>query len=126
MNRAPRLAFLAAFVAALLVWAAPTPRGTVSVVSNTTVAFHSAAEGTSMVMQCPGGAVWYRGFTAAQLATQDAGPQADGGAFGVRADFTSQTDPIGVVMGSGQTTLGLLGDSTTTDGGTLKCYLSTP
>lgn len=117
--------FMFTLLIALSVYAAPTPRGTISVVSNTQVATITVTPGESFVMQCPGGAVWYRGFTTADFATQDGGPQADGGAFGVRADFTTQTDPVGVVISAGQTRFSVLGDATT-DGGTLKCYLNTP
>jgi len=122
MKRA--LAFIAPVVllVGLFAWAGPRPYSTVNVSGTSTVSTLAVPEGTALVMQCPSGAVYYKTLSTAELAAQDGGAQADGGFFGVKADFTSQGDPIGILLGVGQAAVALLG----TDAGTLPCYFSTP
>ena len=118
------LAFVAPAVVlvALYAWAGPRPYSQVNVVGTSTVSTMAAPEGTALVMQCPSGAVYYKTLNAAELANQDGGAMADGGIFGVKADFSTQGDPIGILLGVGQTVVALLG----ADAGTLPCYFSTP
>lgn len=116
---------LAAFaLAALVALAGPRPRYNLSVVHNTNVYTLSLTDDT-LLMQCPGGAVEYRTFSADECAAQDGGANADGGAFGLLADFTTMPDAIPIPRISGQTCVGVLGYSIT-DGGTLRCRFATP
>lgn len=122
MKRAlPFVAPLAVLIA-LFAWAGPRPAATVNVSGTSTVSTYAAAEGTALVMQCPSGAVYYKTLNAAELANQDGGAMVDGGFFGVKADFTTQGDPVGILLGVGQAAVALLG----TDAGTLPCYFSYP
>ncbi len=107
---------------ALVAWAGPRPRANVTV-SATTVVTHSATESAVLLLQCPQAATWYRTFTTEELANQDGGPQADGGAFGVLVDFRTMGDPTTIVMGPNQVALGLLG---IVDAGSAPCFIATP
>lgn len=118
--------FLLAFsvLAALVVHAGPRPYSNITVVHNTNV-YTVPFTVDTLLLQCPGGAVRYRTFTADECAAQDGGAQADGGAFGPLVDFSSMSDPMPIVRSLGQTCVGILGYSIT-DGGSLVCSLSTP
>ena len=120
-TRLERLAF-AGLLIGLYAWAGPRPYATVNVVGTSTVSTLSLSQGAAMIMQCPSGAVYYKTLTAEEFADQDGGAHADGGFFGVKVDFSSQGDPVGILLGTNQVAIALLG----TDAGTLPCYFSTP
>lgn len=133
-----------------LAWAGPRPRATMNVPGrvtpvtlDTTSGYQNAAHvPPALLLQCPGGMVWYRTLNADELAagglvTAGAG-MTDGGAFGVFADFTVNSDPIQVVMQSDQVAFALLGTDAGTvsytlsdggsqiDAGILPCFVSVP
>lgn len=121
MNRALKFVVPAVLIA-LVAIGAPIPFAT-RTADRATVVTVAAASGTSMVMQCPGGAVWYRSFSAAELAAADGVLHYDGGFFGVLADFRTQGDPVGIVLGSGAAGLAVNGIA---DAGAVVCTFSTP
>lgn len=111
----------------LFAWAGPRPYAALTVSGAGVTPVCLAAEGATLVVQCPAAAVWYRTVNAAELA--DAGGlvttgqgMTDGGAFGVLADFRNQGDPV-VIGGANQAGVCLLGIDA---GGTYPCYFSAP
>ncbi len=129
MKRALPFAALAVVLVAIIASAGPRPYTALTVSGNgvTPICF-AATEGAAFVMQCPNAAVWYRTVnenerTDAGALTNPATGMTDGGAFGVLGDFRTQGDPIGVLLGTGQTGICLLGVDA---GSTWPCYFSVP
>ncbi len=117
MKRALFVAPVAVLIA-LYAYAGPRPRATVQVPGTSTVVTHYFGDvNDGVLLQCPGGSVWYRVFTQDEYAAQDGGVQFDGGAFGVLVDFTLMGDPMPISRANGQVAIGLLG----ADGG-LRSY----
>ncbi len=151
MKRALRFAVpLALVLVALVVFAGPRPRSTLRVVGSVTPVSLDVSSGYKFadhlppapLLQCPGGIVWYRAITAAELLAGGlVSPglgMTDGGAFGVLVDFTSMGDPVQITMGASDVAIALLGTDAglvtwgQTDGGTnqdsgvLPCFVSAP
>lgn len=135
MTRALRpFVFAAVLLVAVFASAGPRPSGAVTVSGGGVAPVLFAADpGYARTLQCPGAAVWYRTVNAAEyadggfgLVTAGSG-MTDGGAFGVLADFRTNSDPIIISMSINQqpTEVGvaLLGIDA---GGSWPCYFSVP
>ncbi len=144
MERRHVVASVLAFVTfvSVIAWAGPRPAARLNVVGSVTPASYTATVGASLLLQCPGGIVWYRTLTAAELAAGglvSAGlGMTDGGSYGVLVDFTSMGDPVGIRLNTNETTVSLLGTDgglvtwgqtdggTNQDAGVLPCFFSVP
>lgn len=132
MKRA--LPLLLVLLVASLVVAGARPIGAVTVTgSGTVVSVIALTKGSTAAMQCPSHAQWYRTINADELADGGSGlvfPGAgmtDGGAFGVFADFSLNSDPLVISLTSNQqnTEVGvaLLGNDA---GGSWPCFFVQP
>lgn len=120
-----RLLLVFGFLACLMVFAGPRPYTNISVVGTSTV-YTVPLVADTLLMQCPGGSLEYRTYTAAECADVDGGALPDGGAFGLLVDFSTMSDSMPIVRASGQTCVGLLGRTVVDGGGTLYCRFATP